>query len=267
MTTYVDYVSFAEATGYGLSAQANMLALLDMGVEVCWLPLFRSPQGLTPLSDSTHCRELERLKENHAGAGFFTMMPRTWEQSLFDRADAVIHHVVPEVWESHLHRNSVNIGYTVWETDRLPAHWPRLCKPMKRILVPSEFSKNTFSRAIPQDRVNVAQLGFTIMNEVCINQVVFSLQDTDGRPDEERLARIMTRVQEGGRTWFGPTKWRGRNACRMSICSAATSQRDLETALKAIRRAIDEDKQQSGFQRLAPGQRGGEPGRTCTPPW
>ncbi len=77
-------------------------------------------------------------------------------------------------------------------------------------------------------------LGFTILNDVCINQVVFFLEDEDGYPDTQRLEAIMKDVQAGGATWFGPTKWQGRSAYRMSICSAATTQKDLRMALDAI---------------------------------
>lgn len=83
------------------------------------------------------------------------------------------------------------------------------------------------------------KLGFTIMNDVCINQVVFGLQDEAGDYDERRLKKIMTRVQDSGRTWFGPTKWCGQNVYRMSICSAATTENDLGIALQAIRSAVD----------------------------
>lgn len=65
----------------------------------------------------------------------------------------------------------------------------------------------------------------------------FVTGDTDY--DDEYLHHVMTTVQNEGRTWFGPTRWRGRNACRISICSAATIERDIEIALGAIRSAME----------------------------
>jgi glutamate/tyrosine decarboxylase-like PLP-dependent enzyme len=83
------------------------------------------------------------------------------------------------------------------------------------------------------------KLGFTVMNDVCINQVVFGLLDDKGQYDEAGLKAIMTRVQESGTTWFGPTKWGGQNVYRMSICSAETTDDDLTIALRAIRSAME----------------------------
>ena len=79
------------------------------------------------------------------------------------------------------------------------------------------------------------KIGFTIMNDVLINQVVFCLNDND----DERLTRIMQRVQEGGETWFGPTHWQGRDVFRMSVASHETTQADLDVALKAIKRTMN----------------------------
>ena len=80
----------------------------------------------------------------------------------------------------------------------------------------------------------LSKIGFTIMNDVVINQVVFCLDDND----DERLARIMERVAESGKAWFGPTHWRGRDVYRMSISSHETTQADLDVALQAIKDAM-----------------------------
>ncbi len=82
------------------------------------------------------------------------------------------------------------------------------------------------------------KLGFTILNDVCINQVVFCLPEQDGGDQERRLKEVMKRVQDAGNAWFGQTTWQGRNAYRMSICSAATKAEDLDVALSAIRSAV-----------------------------
>lgn len=78
------------------------------------------------------------------------------------------------------------------------------------------------------------KIGFTIMNDVVINQVVFCLSDND----DERLKVLMNKVAQSGKTWFGPTKWQGRPVYRMSISSHETNQSDLDIALKAIKDAM-----------------------------
>ena len=38
----------------------------------------------------------------------------------------------------------INVGYTMWETTGLPAHWVDLCNKMDKIIVPAQFSVETF---------------------------------------------------------------------------------------------------------------------------
>lgn len=77
-------------------------------------------------------------------------------------------------------------------------------------------------------------LGFTIMNDVVINQIIFCLNDND----DERLKKIMSRASADGRTWFGSTHWQGRDIYRMSIISHETTKDDLKVALDAIKEAM-----------------------------
>ncbi|MDG1859154.1 MAG: aminotransferase class V-fold PLP-dependent enzyme [Emcibacteraceae bacterium] len=77
-------------------------------------------------------------------------------------------------------------------------------------------------------------IGFTIMNDVVINQIVFCLNDND----DERLDQIFKRVNASGKTWFGSTHWQGRTVYRMSIISHETKKDDLLVALDAIKRAM-----------------------------
>ena len=78
------------------------------------------------------------------------------------------------------------------------------------------------------------QIGFTIMNDVVINQIVFCLNDND----DERLDRIFKHVNASGKAWFGSTHWRGRTVYRMSIISHETTKDDLKVALDAIKDAM-----------------------------
>ncbi|CDL87554.1 pyridoxal phosphate-dependent decarboxylase family protein [Xenorhabdus cabanillasii] len=76
-------------------------------------------------------------------------------------------------------------------------------------------------------------LGFKILNEVVLNQVVACLPDID-------LQRAMLQhVQQSGECWFGGTTWQGREAIRISVTSWATTEEDIQRSLKAIATAID----------------------------
>lgn len=75
----------------------------------------------------------------------------------------------------------------------------------------------------------LADLGFDILNEVVLNQVVATLPGFEAHSSE-----IARHVQQSGEAWFGPTKWRGRDAIRFSVASWVTSEDDIQRALIAI---------------------------------
>jgi len=65
--------------------------------------------------------------------------------------------------------------------------------------------------------------GFTILNDVVINQVLVAM-------DEDQLARI----QMEGTCWCGGTVWQGHRAMRISVSSWATTEADVERTLAAM---------------------------------
>jgi glutamate/tyrosine decarboxylase-like PLP-dependent enzyme len=73
--------------------------------------------------------------------------------------------------------------------------------------------------------------GYTILNEVVINQVLVSF----GSP-EKTLATI-DKIQQDGTCWCGSTVWQGQTAMRISVSSWATTDEDVERSLEAMLRA------------------------------
>lgn len=76
--------------------------------------------------------------------------------------------------------------------------------------------------------------GYTVMNDVVLNQVVFAAAD------EAATRTALARIQAGGVTWLGPTTWKGRFAMRISVSSWATSDDDVERSLAAMVAALDQ---------------------------
>jgi glutamate/tyrosine decarboxylase-like PLP-dependent enzyme len=74
--------------------------------------------------------------------------------------------------------------------------------------------------------------GHAVLNDVVINQVLVSFG-----PAERTLA-VVRRLQEGGVCWCGSTEWQGQTAMRISVCSWATTDRDVDLSLQAIFRAV-----------------------------
>jgi glutamate/tyrosine decarboxylase-like PLP-dependent enzyme len=74
-------------------------------------------------------------------------------------------------------------------------------------------------------------LGYEILNDVVLNQVVARI----GSADEH--AGIVQAAQESGECWFGQTTWQGRSAIRLSVSGWLTDDVDVQRTLTCIREA------------------------------
>jgi glutamate/tyrosine decarboxylase-like PLP-dependent enzyme len=71
-----------------------------------------------------------------------------------------------------------------------------------------------------------------------INQALVRFLDADGDHDG-RADAVIAHVQRSGEAWFGPSRWRGVRAMRVSVCSWRTTERDVERTVRAVRSALD----------------------------
>ena len=72
--------------------------------------------------------------------------------------------------------------------------------------------------------------GYEILNDVVLNQTLVSFGDP------ARTRRIVDAIQADGTCWCGITVWQGRTAMRISVCSWATTDADVERSLEAMLR-------------------------------
>ncbi|MGD1091040.1 MAG: aminotransferase class V-fold PLP-dependent enzyme [Bryobacteraceae bacterium] len=70
--------------------------------------------------------------------------------------------------------------------------------------------------------------GFTILNDVALNQVLVSFGDA------ENTRRVIRDVQNEGTCWCGGTEWHGHVAMRISVSSWATTEADVDASLAAM---------------------------------
>jgi glutamate/tyrosine decarboxylase-like PLP-dependent enzyme len=70
--------------------------------------------------------------------------------------------------------------------------------------------------------------GYSILNEVVINQVLVSF----GTP--ERTQQVIAAIQREGTCWCGGTVWQGQTAMRISVSGWATSDEDIERSAESI---------------------------------
>ena len=73
-----------------------------------------------------------------------------------------------------------------------------------------------------------ADAGFTILNDVVLNQVLVSF----GTPDQTRA--IIAAIQTDGTCWCGGTQWQGHTAMRISVSNWATTAEDVKQSADAM---------------------------------
>jgi glutamate/tyrosine decarboxylase-like PLP-dependent enzyme len=73
--------------------------------------------------------------------------------------------------------------------------------------------------------------GFTVLNDVVLNQVLVSFGDAAA------TLRVIAAIQADGTCWCGSTVWQGKTAMRISVSSWATTEDDVLMSLEAMIRA------------------------------
>ncbi len=76
--------------------------------------------------------------------------------------------------------------------------------------------------------------GYQVLNEVVLNQVLVSFGDP------ETTQRVIAGIQADGTCWCGGTVWQEKTAMRISVCSWATRDEDVEKSLDAMLRIARE---------------------------
>jgi len=82
-----------------------------------------------------------------------------------------------------------------------------------------------------QARLFAARLrdaGFTVLNEVVLNQVLVSFGTA------EQTTKVIAEIQSDGTCWCGGTQWHVHTAMRISVSSCATTDDDVERSAAAM---------------------------------
>ena len=131
----IKYISFWENSGYGEAARRYLLGLANSGTPLSWTPMVPgSAWGLG----------YEPFAERSVGdAQLDPLCNRSIDY------DTVVVHTVPEyfpLWRT-VEKGKRVFGYTAWETDTLPKHWPELLNGMDGVVVPSRWNREVFIRS------------------------------------------------------------------------------------------------------------------------
>jgi len=74
----------------------------------------------------------------------------------------------------------------------------------------------------------LSDAGFDVLNQIALNQVLVAFGDA------QHTQRVIAALQAEGTCWCGGTVWQGRSAMRISVCSWATTDEDVERSIEAI---------------------------------
>jgi glycosyltransferase involved in cell wall biosynthesis len=154
------YTSLLESSGYAHAALRNMDALSRAGCTLAWSPLSRSPHGYDPAvraaAVTRECERLGLLEDDPAWSAALARLPPS------DAAGAgtnvapctSIVHTVPEYWSRVPRTGGPTVGFTVWETDRLPRHWDPLLRAVDHVAVPDRHSLSLVSEVVGEARAS-----------------------------------------------------------------------------------------------------------------
>jgi glutamate/tyrosine decarboxylase-like PLP-dependent enzyme len=79
----------------------------------------------------------------------------------------------------------------------------------------------------------LAAAGYAVLNDVVLNQVLVSFGS------DAETAECVRAIQEEGTCWCSSTQRRGQVAMRISVCSWATTDEDVEISIAAIIRTVE----------------------------
>ena len=72
------------------------------------------------------------------------------------------------------------------------------------------------------------QAGFSVLNEVCFNQVLVS------SGDPQQTKELLKLIQASGECWCGGASWHGDDVIRVSVCSYRTTRQDIDRSIQAF---------------------------------
>ncbi len=79
-----------------------------------------------------------------------------------------------------------------------------------------------------QFSIELKKREFEILNDVVFNQVLVACES------DEITNKVIKYIQDSGKCWVGGAKWNGRDVIRISVCSWATTEDDIEHSVNSF---------------------------------
>lgn len=136
---------FLDGSGYAKASRGNILALHSMGVPITLEHVsFDQPQP----DLGKEGKLLRSLIDNDI------------------EYNVIITHMLPHFWDRYREEDKTLVGYTVWETSKLPTEWVENINKAEKVLVSCEWSKGVFEDSGVSIPVGVVPHGISMKNYV-----------------------------------------------------------------------------------------------------
>jgi glycosyltransferase involved in cell wall biosynthesis len=131
----IKYVSARERTGYGVAARRYMRGLVGLGLPLTWTPMVAGVRWRLGYQPSSRRDSSDPEFGSYCNADI--------------PYDSVIVHLVPEYYPQwrDLEPGKKLIGYTTWETDVIPRHWPELLNSVDHLMVPCRWNREVMQNS------------------------------------------------------------------------------------------------------------------------
>lgn len=131
----ITYIGQIGTSGYATATKGNLCHFFMKGIPVTWIPLYFDNSQL-----SDEC--------------FYNAMSKSLIKKQIDKYDTVIIHATPDIWPelkrqySDVIKDKKVIGYTVWETSKLPDDWViNINNCVDEVWCPSKYNQDVFKNS------------------------------------------------------------------------------------------------------------------------
>ena len=188
--------------------------------------------GLWALASPTYAR----LADGFALADSWSVDAHKWLNVPYDSGIALCRH--PEAQRAAM---SCYASYVMVSEQREPLDYgPEISRRAR--IIDTWAALRTLGRAGLQELIDrtcsfarqfaqaLSTAGYTVHNDVVLNQVVVSFGDA------QRTTAVIEAIQRDGVLWASKTVWQGHKALRLSVAHWATTQQELDACIASILR-------------------------------
>lgn len=159
---WIEYVSYADASGYGQAAAGYVRLLVQAGWAVHWVPWLsaalwggRTQPGRVQAECALGRAAVMARSLGPGGQWLRDLLAATQTPPPAGHRVVRVLHTLPRFWPALLAQATpeqqaqglTHVGMTVWETDRLPADWLPALRGVQRLVVPCQHNQQVVQTA------------------------------------------------------------------------------------------------------------------------